>query len=272
MRFPFGAFYGELQKRAEVAGVRMTETVYPARARLPLHAHESLYFCLVLHGSYEETVARKQRLCRPAMLVFHPAGEAHANKFGDDGGACFNLEFSASWIKRIGDITCRLDEPAVFRDAATTGLASRLRREFLLMDDVSALAIESLALEIIVAVARRRMPKVRPGTAPAWLRQAEELIRARFAGSLKLNEIAAAIRRHPVHLARQFRCHHGCTIGDYVRSLRIGHACRRLTSSDEPLVTIALNCGFSGQAHFSTFFRRATGFTPAKYRETFRER
>jgi|SRR5215510_14247141 len=54
MRFSFGSFYGELQKRAEVAGIGLTEPVYPARLRLPLHAHESLYFCLVLKGDYEE--------------------------------------------------------------------------------------------------------------------------------------------------------------------------------------------------------------------------
>jgi AraC family transcriptional regulator len=273
MRFSFGSFYGELQKRAEVAGIGLTETVYPAHARLPLHAHESLYFCLVLKGGYEEIDARQQRLCRPAMLVFHPAGEAHANRFGKEGGACFNLEFGAAWMERISVVAPVLNASTTFSGAATAGLAARLRHEFHLMDNVSALAIESLALEIIVATARLHTRETAlQGPPPLWLKQAEELIRARFAEPVSLDEIAAAINRHPVSLARQFRCRHGCTVGDYIRSLRLEDASRRLTMTDEPLVMIALACGFSGQAHFSTFFKRATGLTPKQYREAFRAR
>jgi AraC family transcriptional regulator len=272
MKFSFGNFYGEVQKRAEVSGIGLTETVYPAHARLPLHAHESSYFCLVLKGAYEEIDAWRRRSCSPATLVFHPAGEAHANRFGKEGGACFNLEFGSEWAKRVSAVTPALDAPVTFTCAATAGLAARLRREFHLMDNLSTLAIESLALEIIVATARRHTSKAASQGAPLWLNQAEELIRARFAEPLSLDEIAAAINRHPVSLARQFRRRHGRTIGDYIRRLRIEDARRRLTMTDEPLAMIALACGFSGQAHFSTFFKRATGLTPKQYRETFRAR
>ncbi|HKQ78126.1 MAG TPA: AraC family transcriptional regulator [Blastocatellia bacterium] len=273
MRFSFGNFYGELQKRADVAGIGLTETVYPAHADLPLHAHESAYFCLVLKGSYQEIDARQRRLCRPAMLVFHPAGEAHANSFGNEGGACFNLEFGPAWMERISAAAPTLDAPVTFAGAPTAGLAARLRNEFHLMDNLSTLAIESLALELIVATARHHtLRDASQGKPPLWLKQAEEFVRARFAEPLTLNEIAAAINRHPVHLVRQFRRHHGCTIGDYIRRLRLESACHRLTTTDEPLVIIALACGFSGQAHFSTFFKRATGLSPARYREAFRAR
>lgn len=269
MRLSFGSFYGELQKRAEVGGIGLTETVYPAHIRLPLHAHESSYFCLVLKGSYEEIDARQQRLCRPAMLVFHPAGEAHANRFGKEGGSCFSLEFGAGWMERISAVAPMLDGPATFAGAATAGLAARLRHEFHLMDNLSELAIESLALELIVATARQHTLKAASqGPPPLWLKQAEELIRARFAEPLTLNEIAAAINRHPVSLARQFRRYHGRTIGDYVRCLRLEAARRRLATTDEPLVMIALACGLAGRRTFPLFLN----VRPASHRSSIERR
>ncbi len=266
MRFAFGHFHGTLQQRAEVAGIGLTETVYGANTRLSVHSHDSPYFCLVLRGDYTESWGSRERECRPPMLVFHPAGEPHANRFGNAGGACFNLEFGATWAARL---PAGLREPAAFTDH-TVGLATRLRRELHVMDDVSALAIESLALELLVDVSRRRTDE--SAWPPLWLKRAEELIRVGFAGRLSLHEIAAAVDRHPVHLARQFRRHHGCTIGDFVRRLRLDGACRRLAATDEPLAMIALACGFAGQSHFSTCFKRQFGLSPRQYRDTFRGR
>lgn len=273
MRLSFGKFYGDVRRRAEVAGIGLSETVYAADARLPRHEHESLYFCLVLRGSYEELDSKRQRQCDPATLVFHPAGEAHSNRFGGLGGACFNMEFSAAWNDRIRPLSPLLTGPANFADAAMVALAVRLRHEFHSMDDLSVLAIESLALDIIVSSVRRGIRGLSyAASPPVWLKRAEELIRAQFAERLTLNEIAVAISRHPVHLAREFRAYYGCTIGDYVRRLRLDKALRRLAETDEPLVAIALGCGFSGQAHFSTVVKRATGLSPKHYRETFRLR
>jgi AraC family transcriptional regulator len=269
MKFSFGAYYGKLQKQAEVAGIGLTETVYPAHVSLPVHTHENPYFCLVLQGDYAESYGRRERLCHPAMLVFHPAGEAHANRFGKAGGACFNLEFGAAWADRLRSVSASLNAPSAYTDPAIAGLAMRLRREFHCADNVSALAIESLALEIIVTTARRTLRETASSSPPRWLQQAEELIRSRFVEPLTLSEIATAINRHPVHVARQFRLHHGCTIGDYIRRLRLETACRQLTTTDESLATVALSCGFAGQSHFSTVFKRALGFSPRRYRKVF---
>ena len=273
MKLSFGRFYGDVRRSAEVSGVGLSETVYAAHARLPRHEHERPYFCLVLRGNYEELASKQLRLCHSAMLVFHPAGEAHSNRFGKLGGACFNMEFSATWNDRMQLLAPLLNTPANFADAATVALAVRLRREFHSMDELSVLAIESLALDIIVTSARRRSRRAPyAGSPPVWLKRAEELIRAYFTERLTLNDISAVTNRHPVHIAREFRGYYGCTIGDYVRRLRIENALRRLTESDEPLVAIALACGFSGQAHFSTVLKRATGLSPKEYRETFRAR
>lgn len=269
----FGKFYGRVQQRTEVAGVGLTETVYPADVRLPLHAHSTPYFCFVVDGTYTETYGRRQRLCGPRMLVVHPAGETHSNRFGKAGGLCLNLEFSLAWEKRISEISPVFARNTTFSDFRTAKNLVKLRRELHLMDDLAPLAIESLVLEIIVGAARMHALRgSSPKSPPVWLKRAEELIRARFAESIKLNEVAGEIKRHPVHMVREFRRYYGCTIGDYIRRLRLQSACERLSRTDEPLVMIALSCGFASQAHFSTFFKRCTGMSPTQYRDLLRTR
>jgi AraC family transcriptional regulator len=65
-----------------------------------------------------------------------------------------------------------------------------------------------------------------------------------------------------------FRTNVGCTPGEYVRRLRVEFACHRISSSDMPLIEIALEAGFSDQSHLTKNFKRYTGMTPARFRRT----
>ena len=66
----------------------------------------------------------------------------------------------------------------------------------------------------------------RPGRPPSWLRDAEELLRARAEDHMGLLELAETVGVHPTHLARVFRAHFGVSVGEYGRRLE-GRAGRR---------------------------------------------
>src|SRR4030095_10351225 len=104
---------------------------------------------------------------------------------------------------------------------------------------------------------------------PGWLRDARELIHDRFAETITLAEIARALDVHPVHLARMFRKHFQCPMGEYQRRLRVEYASCQLMNTKVPLAEIAQSAGFSDQSHFSNTFRKQTGMTPRKFRSTF---
>jgi AraC family transcriptional regulator len=93
------------------------------------------------------------------------------------------------------------------------------------------------------------------------------MVRARFTETLRLEDLAAEARVHPVHVARSFRTHRGLTIGALLRQLRITRACFLLGKSDLSLAQLALDLGFSDQSQFTKTFRRMTGMTPARYRQ-----
>jgi AraC family transcriptional regulator len=71
---------------------------------------------------------------------------------------------------------------------------------------------------------------------------------------------------HPITLARGFRAVYGCSVGTYLRRLRVELAGRWLVETDLPLAEIALAAGFCDQSHFSNLFRRTVGVTPSHYR------
>ncbi len=106
---------------------------------------------------------------------------------------------------------------------------------------------------------------------PRWLQQARDLLHGRFSENLTLAEVASAVGVHPVHLAQVFHKNYRCTVGDYMRRLRIEYACHELATSGKPIVDIALAAGFCDQSHFTRTFKRSTGVAPSQYRESLRE-
>jgi AraC family transcriptional regulator len=264
----------QLQSRTlasrEVAGLRLAETAYPARLRMPPHVHAPASFSLVLSGGYEETAGGRSFDCRPATLVCRPPEESHAVAFHDAEVRIFRVEVGGAWLERARE--CRLSWAGATEFAAGSAhaLALRLYREFRAADQFSALAVEGLTLELLAEAGRAytRAPKrKRP---PAWLSEARDVLRERLTETFSLAELARRVGVHPVHLAHEFRRHFGTSAGEYARRLRVEESCRALARTDLPLSAVAARVGFYDQSHFTNSFKRATRMTPAQYRALFR--
>ena len=61
----------------------------------------------------------------------------------------------------------------------------------------------------------------------------------------------------------------GCTLTQYVESLRARHAANLLRESDAPLMEVALDSGFNSVRTFYRCFKASFGMTPTSYRESF---
>jgi AraC family transcriptional regulator len=269
LQLPPGYLYGETLKSSKVASFELSERVYPPRFKTPKHSHKRALFAFVMQGDYTETYGRRTRECRSSALLFHPADETHAEYFHDAGGRSFIIEIEPGWLERVREHLSVGDNSAEFHGGVPELLVRRLYKEFVQMDKVSALVIEGLMLEMVGETSRRG----EDGAAyppPRWLQQARELLRARFAEHLTLAEIAKTVGVHPVHLAQMFHRSYRCTVGDYIRQLRIEYACHELAASETPIVEIALAAGFCDQSHFTRTFKRSTGVAPSQYRESLR--
>jgi AraC family transcriptional regulator len=264
-KLPSGCFPARIRRTYKLNGFALTETNYGPHRSLPKHSHEHACFVVVLQGAFTETYGSRSRSCSTSDLIFRPPEEVHFDKFLGGGGRCLTIEFAPWRLQSVQEISAGLNNSADFREVPLNYITKRLYREFCELDNISALAIEGLILEMTAQVLRLTARKPRLISAHR-LEQAKEIIHAEFSGSLKLSAIASLIGTHPVYLAREFRKSYGCTIGEYVRRLRVEFACNELSKPHASLVEIALRSGFCDQSHFSRTFQRLIGITPSKYR------
>lgn len=264
-RIQESSFRGHIIKTCEFGGLRLVDGVYSAKTKVPKHSHQHAVFCVGLTGMCSETFAGKLRQYEASTVQFLPADQCHSLDFPLADTRAFSIDIAPSWIEWAREFSLRLDNSVHAHGGTLSGLMMKIYDEFRHLDSASPVAIQGLAMEMFAAVSRHhsrsfdRQPQ-------RWLGRAVELLHESFTEHLTLEQIASAAGVHPVYMAREFRRVHRCTIGEYIRRLRIDLAARQLSSSDESLATIAAGAGFSDQSHFSRTFKRLIGMTPAQYR------
>ncbi|HKV38787.1 MAG TPA: AraC family transcriptional regulator [Blastocatellia bacterium] len=271
LRLDPGCFYGKMLKNVRGSRFMLSESVYRPGSSLPRHSHLYPYFCIVLKGRFIENCSNKTSERTPSTAIFHPVGEDHSERFGEQGARLFCFEIEPAWLEQLRECEVRLSRPATYNGGSLLWLFARLYAEFRNIDSVSPLAMEGLALEVFAQASRgcQAGPAIKP---PQWLKQVHEMLHDRFNEQLAMDELARSAGVHPGHLARTFRQFYRCTVGDYLRKLRVEFASRQLVESDSSLACVGASAGFSDQPHFSRTFKSLTGMTPAEYRGSFRRR
>ena len=262
-----GDYFGVKSRVHQIGGLTLSEYECAPGAVIPEHSHHRTFMSFVLNGGWHEWYgAGKSRVRRPHTLAIHPAGEVHSEQIDASGSRAFHVEFSEEWLRKLEDHAVVLAGSLHVEAGPLIWLVLRLYAEFRRPETVSRLVIEGIILESIGELARETGDNAQRQP-PAWLLQADEILRSRFTRQLSLPDIAREVGVHPVHLTRTFRRYFSCSIGERLRDLRIQSACRELATSDRPLAEIAVAAGFCDQSHLSRAIRRRTGLTPSVLRE-----
>lgn len=258
--------FGQQIGRLNVSGFVLTETFHEPRLTLPRHDHECAIINLTLNGSFRQIVGNRPQECEVGSLLTIPPGEPHGNKYGREGAHCLFIELSPPRLDDINSFTNLFETPAHVKGGTLSLMTRRIYNEFRRQAHGFELIIEGLILEMLGQTFRQNKFRNFP-TPPKWLRQAQELIHQHFTEKLSLRIIADAVQIHPSHVARTFRLHHRCSIGEYVRRLRIEYAAQEILESTSSLTDISLAAGFSDQSHLTHEFKRQLQTTPAEYKK-----
>lgn len=256
--------FGEPVAHLDTGAVELTEAVHRSQETIPAHYHTAPQLCLVLEGLYEESYRTGFLLGEPGNVLYHAPGAVHANRFSRQGGRCLNVTVRAAVLEAFRQEGIDLHRSGS-RRVVPSWRAFRLRDEFRQRDDLTGLVLEELALDLLADV--RELPGVCVVRRPTpWLERVRQRVHEEFRSPPSLAELAGEAGVHRVHVARSFRRHFGCTVGDYVRQRRLEVACRELAEGRPSIAQIAYRAGFADQSHLTRALRERVGTTPGRYR------
>jgi len=93
-------------------------------------------------------------------------------------------------------------------------------------------------------------------------------VKSNYMRKLTLNEVAEFVFLSPSYFSKIFKQEMGCYFKDYVNYIRVEKSKLLLLTEKTSLVEIADNAGFYDQSYFNKVFKKITGVTPKKFRET----
>jgi AraC family transcriptional regulator len=265
MKLKPGKYFGETVRQQARQGLILTLSRYAPGQAQPWHVHANPTLYVLIAGDHRDQVRRAELDQLPLTTVFHPTTEPHAALVGPRGMLGFNVEYEGAWLERH---ELREQDLGVYRPLesvwARLGALHLFAHAFhpggQLEADVDGEALELLSPLVKQAFGRQKMLR------PAWLRRAEAFIHDAFRTSVRLREVAHEAGVHPVHLARVFRQHHGCSVSEYIRALRVAEAGRLILGQDQSIAGAASETGFADQAHLCRWFSRQFGFSPRTLR------
>jgi len=127
---------------------------------------------------------------------------------------------------------------------------------------------ESLIAALLVQLTESAQPPPSPLAVPARER-AVELMEARLAEPIALEELATAAGVGVRQFSRAFRAATGQSAYQYLLQRRVEHA-KGLIAKGLALADVAQQCGFVDQSQLTRTFTRRVGTTPGRYRALIR--
>jgi AraC-like DNA-binding protein len=246
-------------------GIERLEARFRGRAFSP-HRHDIYAIGITLAGVQTFHYRGEPRHCLPGQChILHP-DELHDGASGNDDGFAYRILYIDPCLIQaaIGG------GPLPFVSNPIVDLTDRQRRELSAAWEMEAAIDDVGRTEIIVAVtdillaASSDAAKPSPPLRLAGLMRVRSLIAARPAERHPIGELERVADLDRWSLARQFRSAFG-TSPTRFRIMRQLDQVRRLMKSGLSLAEAALEAGFADQSHMSRQFKRAYGFTPARW-------
>jgi AraC-like DNA-binding protein len=95
----------------------------------------------------------------------------------------------------------------------------------------------------------------------------EKMLRDSLDHPWTVEEMATIVGMSTTAFTEKVKSYSGFSPINYLINIRIAEAMRQIRQTDKSLTDIALDMGFYSSQHFSTTFKKLTGYTPGQYRK-----
>ncbi|CAM3326171.1 AraC family transcriptional regulator [Paracoccus nototheniae] len=156
-------------------------------------------------------------------------------------------------------------------------IRSTMRRLWMLCDEEgvpSRLLAQAAGCEILSELCRlggTSLRQVSGGLAPWAEKRCLDVLHARLAEDISLDELAAEARLSPFHFARMFKGSVGVPPRVHLTRLRMEKACDLLKHTDLSITEVAMEVGYSSNQVLARVFRKHHRISPSEYRSLTRE-
>jgi AraC family cel operon transcriptional repressor len=243
-------------------------------AGVALHSHDFHELFWVEQGEGYHLVNGQRRPLQPGTFVAVAASDVHG--FAVDRGHTFrlvNVAFAReTWrylLERYpsarGDLMQRPLADREFRLSSSELAELALSAHELLSGRLDRRATERFLLNALY-VADRVSSAEFPADTPRWLIEACVAIREKRRFVKGTQTFVKLCGHSAEHVARETRRWLDKTPTDLVNAARLDWASGRLAETDDPVLEVALECGYANLAHFYRLFRAQFRTSPAEYR------
>jgi AraC family transcriptional regulator len=255
-----GTYLGKNEKSFRADGVIISETVYVEPVYEGWHAHENSHISFILAGGNREQRRGGELEALPGNALYYRSGEQHRNLDTRHPSKNINLEISAPFFSQYG-LHAHSFDLLPERNGATTLTLLKIYEECRRSHNSSIASIHSLLLSVFETKAKAScLP-------PVWFNTVKQVLHDRWNETVSLTELSQAAGVHPVTISKLFPHYFHCSLGEYLRRLKLEKALLLLRQGNRSLTDIAHYCGFFDQSHFTRTFKQATGFLPKTFQK-----
>jgi AraC family transcriptional regulator len=207
----------------------------------------------------------------PKHLWIQPAGEPFSFRVDTTAKWCGVIIDPAKMATVVGSEAAV--EPAIgIHDPVLIPIMEALCAEVLRGGSSGARFADAMIAAIgtqLIRLFGEAQKQFKGGLTGRTVRVVTDYVEANLARDIDVETLAQLTQLSQAHFSRAFKQSTGQSPHQFVTTKRLDRARRLLADTNEPVASIAIDCGFSDQAHLSRLFSQAFSVSPTQFRRSF---